>query len=163
MRVCQPGPVAFHRAKVSGGTRSEIDVRALPDFGRPRGLSIFAAVGAPKISGRTSRARRAREKVSLVQAGFSRSARSGLRLRFIPSDLAFVGPAKTDDVCTTGVRRKHEHGQPLADTAQRLESTLAVVLPRIVDDQCAVPFERCRLRKRYCVWRRSARASWQQS
>lgn len=148
MRVCQPGPVAFHRAKVSGGTRREIDVRALPDFGRPRGFSIFAEVAVPKIFGRTSRAVRAREKLSLVQAGFSRSARSGLSLRFIPSDLAFIGPAKTNDVCTTGTRCKHEHVQPLSDTAQRLESWLAVVLSRILDDQCSVPFEPRRLLKR---------------
>lgn len=36
MRVCQPGPVAFQRARVSGGKRKEISVRALPLFGRPR-------------------------------------------------------------------------------------------------------------------------------
>jgi hypothetical protein len=36
---------------------------------------------------------RAREKVSFVQTGFSRSARSGLRLRFIPLHLTFVGLA----------------------------------------------------------------------
>jgi hypothetical protein len=125
-----------------------MDVRALPDFGRPRDFSIFAEVATPKISGRASRAVRAREKVSLVQLGFSRSARSGLRLRFIPSDLAFVGPAKTNDVCTTSTRRKHEHVQPLSDTAQRLESPLAVVLSRILNDQRTVPFERRRLLKR---------------
>jgi len=32
IRVCQPGPVAFQRANVSGSNRIEIDVRALPDF-----------------------------------------------------------------------------------------------------------------------------------
>ena len=36
IRVCQPGPVAFQRANVSGGNRIEIDVRALPDFGDRR-------------------------------------------------------------------------------------------------------------------------------
>jgi len=66
--------VAFQRANVSGGNRREIDVRALPDFGRPRGFNILAAVPAPKISGNTSRALRARAKVSFVHAGFSRSA-----------------------------------------------------------------------------------------
>jgi hypothetical protein len=44
--VCQPGPVALLRANVSGGNRREIDVRALPDFGRPRGFNILAAVAA---------------------------------------------------------------------------------------------------------------------
>jgi hypothetical protein len=60
IRVCQPGPVAFQRANVSGGKRREIDVRALPDFGRPRGFNILAALAAPKISGNTSRALRAK-------------------------------------------------------------------------------------------------------
>jgi hypothetical protein len=46
IRVCQPGPVAFQRANVSGGNRREIDVRALPNFGRPRGFNILAAVPA---------------------------------------------------------------------------------------------------------------------
>src|SRR5467141_795435 len=90
IRVCQPGPVAFQRANVSGGNRREIDVRALPDFGRPRGFNILAAVPAPKISGNTSRALRARAKVSFVHAGFSRSAFWGLGLRFISFDLALL-------------------------------------------------------------------------
>jgi hypothetical protein len=68
-----------------------MDVRALPLLGRPRGLSIFAAACLPKISGKTSRALRARAKVSFVQVGLSRSALSGLRLRFVPLHLAFVG------------------------------------------------------------------------
>jgi hypothetical protein len=43
IRVCQPGPAACQRANVSGGNRIEIDVRALPGFGRQRGFSILAA------------------------------------------------------------------------------------------------------------------------
>ena len=78
------------------GNRIEIDVRALPDFGRPRGFNILAADAAPKISGNTSRALRARAKVSFVHAGFSRSAFSGLGLRFLSFHLAFVGLAQTD-------------------------------------------------------------------
>src|SRR6204780_4612318 len=74
IRVCPPGRVAFQRANVSGGNRIEIDVRALPDFGRPRGFNILAADAAPKISGNTSRALRAGAKVSFVHAAFSRSA-----------------------------------------------------------------------------------------
>src|ERR1700692_3969780 len=43
-----------------------IDVRAVPDFGRPWGFNILAAVAALKISGNTSRALQARAKVSFV-------------------------------------------------------------------------------------------------
>jgi hypothetical protein len=105
IRVCQPGPVAFQRANVSGGNRIEIDVRALPDFGRPRGFNILAADAAPKISGSTSRALRARAKVSFVHAGFSRSAFWGLGLRFISFHLAFVGLVQTDHMRLVGARR----------------------------------------------------------
>jgi hypothetical protein len=51
--------VAFLRVTVSDGNRREIDVRALPDFGRPRGFNISAAVAALKISSNTSRVLRA--------------------------------------------------------------------------------------------------------
>jgi len=115
IRVCQPGPVAFQRANVSGGNRIEIDVRALPDFGRPRGFNILAADAAPKISGNTSRALRARAKVSFVHAGFSRSAFWGLGLRFISFHLAFVGLAQTDHMRLVGARRENHHMQSISD------------------------------------------------
>jgi len=117
IRVCQPGPVAFQRANVSGGRRNDMDVRALPDFGRPRGLSILAAVAAPKISGKTSRALRARAKVSFVQAGLSRLVFSGLRLRFITFHLAFVCLAQTDDMSLISAVSKYHHVVSLANQA----------------------------------------------
>src|SRR5271165_838030 len=118
-----------------------MDVRALPDFGRPRGLSILAAVCLPYISGNTSRAVRARAKVSFVQTGFSRSARSGLRLRFIPFYRTFVGLAKADNMRLPRPRREHHHMQSLRNQPECLKSAFAVVLPSIRDDQSGVPFE----------------------
>jgi len=99
IRVCQPGPVAFQRANVSGGNRREINVRALPDFGLPRGFNILAAVPAAKIPGNTSRAMRARAKVSFVHAGFSRSAFWGdLRFRGDAAEVElFFSPATMSD------------------------------------------------------------------
>jgi hypothetical protein len=73
-------------------------VRFGETFVQSRGLSILTAACLSKISGKTSRAFRAREKISFTQTRFSRSARSRLRLRFIPSHLTFVGLAKTDNV-----------------------------------------------------------------
>ena len=35
MRVCQPGPVAFHRSMTSSGSRIEMSLRGLADRGRP--------------------------------------------------------------------------------------------------------------------------------
>ena len=144
MRVCQPGPVAFHRANVSGGRRREMEVRALPVFGRPRGLSILAAVCLANISGKTSRALRARAKVSFVHTGFSRSARSGLRLRFIPFYLTFVGLAKTDDMRLSRPRREYQHVQSFCNQPECLKSAFAVVLSSVRNDEGGVPFERDR-------------------
>jgi len=144
MRVCHPGPVAFHRASASGGRRRDINVRALPVFGRPRGLSILADVAAPNKSGRTSRALRARAKVSVVQTGLSRSARSGLRLRFISFHLAFVGLPKADDMHLALPRCEHQHMQSPFDQTQRLVPAFAIDFAQILDDQRAVPFKHCR-------------------
>jgi hypothetical protein len=137
IRVCQPGPVAFQRANVSGGNRREIDVRALPDFGRPRGFDILAAVPAPKICGNTSCALRARAKVSFVHTGFSRSAFWGLGLRFISFDLAFVGLAQTNHMRFVGTRR--EYHQYVIDFRSDPMSEIAVRRN---------PFEDLRLRAR---------------
>ena len=83
IRVCHPGPVAFQRANVSGGRRIEIDVRATPVFGRPRGLSILPATGAPNISGRILLAGFAFANVAFVHSGFSGALRTLVVLRFI--------------------------------------------------------------------------------
>jgi len=130
--------VAFHRANVSGGSLSEIDVRALPVFGRPRGLSILAAFDGPKISGKTSRALRARAKVAFVQAGLSRSVFSGLRLRFISLYLAFVCLAQADDMSFACARSEHQHVQAPANQSQRLESPFAICSAQVFDDQRAI-------------------------
>lgn len=98
MRVCQPAPVAFQRASVSGGSRIEIAVRAFPDFGRPRGFSIALAMLAPRISGNTSAAGRALEKVAFVHSGFSWIFRLVLGLRFIAFHLAWIGFSQADYV-----------------------------------------------------------------
>jgi hypothetical protein len=58
-------------------------VRALPDFGRPRGLSIFLATLEPKILGNAACPGRALETVRSVHSGLSGVGRLGLGLRFI--------------------------------------------------------------------------------
>jgi hypothetical protein len=47
MRVCHPGPVAFHLARTSGGSRKEIEVLGASLFGRPRGRSSRFAMASP--------------------------------------------------------------------------------------------------------------------
>lgn len=136
-----------------------MDVRAAPDFGRPRGFSILAAVDLPKISGRTSRALRARPNVSFVHAGFSRSALSGIRLLFISSHLALVRFAKADDVRLAGARREHQHVQSTVNNAQRLKPSLAIVSSHILGNQRLVPFKR--MREEPIRWQREpCEATW---
>ena len=141
MRVCQPAPVAFQRASVSGGSRIEIAVRAFPDFGRPRGFSIALAMLAPRISGNTSAAGRALEKVALVHSGFSWIFGLVLGLRFIAFHLAWIGFSQADYVDFVGTGREHQRIQAPLDQAERLKAVLSVVLAEIFNYKCRVPLK----------------------
>lgn len=141
MRVCHPGPVAFQRASVSGGKRMEIDVRAVPDFGRPRGFSNRLAAGAPNTSGSTSLAGFAFANVAFVHCGFSTFFRDLTGLRFIASDLTPICLAETDHVNAPRTRRKHQRVQPTSDQSECLESSLSVVSTGVFDHKRTVPFK----------------------
>lgn len=141
MRVCHPGPVAFQRANVSGGKRMEIDVRAVPDFGRPRGFSSRLAAGAPKTSGRTSLAGFAFANVAFVHSGFSTDFRGLTVLRFIASDLTPICFAETDHVNAPCTRRKHQCMQPPSNQSECLESSLSVVSTGVFDHKRTIPFK----------------------
>lgn len=141
IRVCHPGPVAFHRASVSGGSRSEMAIRALPVFGRPRGRSNFSAVAFPNSLGRTSRAGFARLNVFLVHPGLSRSVSSGFLLGFIPFYLALVGLSQADDMRSTCSRCEHQHVHAISDVTKRLKSPFAVIAALVFNDQRTRPIE----------------------
>ena len=105
MRVCQPGPLAFQRASVSGGSRRLMGTFASGDFGRPRGFNRRAAACLPMSLGSTSTAGRARLKSAAVSSGFSSSINSGLGLRFFMATcLPLMGSDK--------VRHSRESGNP---------------------------------------------------
>ncbi len=137
IRVCHPGPVAFQRARVSGGSRSEMAMRAVPVLGRPCGLSILSAVALPKSFGRTACAGRARLNVSLVQAGLSWPARSGLRLRLIFLHLTSIRLPQADDMHLACPWSEHQHVQPFTDEAKGLKPELVVVLANVLNYECA--------------------------
>ena len=54
MRVCQPGPVAFHRAMTSAGNRSDINFRGLAETGPPPFLSLARTSISSVTSGSSS-------------------------------------------------------------------------------------------------------------
>jgi hypothetical protein len=141
MRVCQPAPVAFQRASVSGGNRIEIAVRAFPVFGRPRGFSIFLATLAPKISGNASAAGWALEKVAFVHSGFSTAFPLLPGLRFISFRLTSIGFPQADNVDSSGTWRKHQGMQPSDDQAERSKAAFSVVPAEIFNYKRGVPFE----------------------
>lgn len=149
MRVCQPGPLAFQRASVSGAIRRLIDTFASGDFGRPRGFNNRAAAALPMSLGSTSAAGRARLKSAAVHSGISSSISSGLGLRFfITPSLSVIGLAQADDMNRVRARREHQHMQPVLDQAQRLKAPLAVIPACIFQDQGAGPVEIHRPRER---------------
>lgn len=149
MRVCQPGPLAFQRASVSGGMRRLIDTFASGDFGRPRGFNRRSAASFPMSFGNTSAAGRARLKSAAVHSGFSSSINSGLGLRFfITPYLSVIGLAQADDVNPARAGRKHQHVQSVIDQAQCLKALFAIVPARVFLDQGAKPIEIHRPRER---------------
>ena len=142
MRVCQPGPVAFHRASVSGGRRSEMALRALSLFGRPGRRSNLSAAAAPTRPGKTSLAGRARANCDLDHSGFSRLAWVASDFFFISFPLTTARPPQTDYVHRPGTRREHHCVQRPFDEPECLESSLAIVPAQILDDQGSGPVEK---------------------
>lgn len=108
IRVCHPVPLAFQRSKTSGATLKLIATFEFGDLGRPRGLSISAAILVPYRLGNTSRAGRAREKSSFVHSGFSSLTRDFLFF-LITFDLTPIRLTQADHVNIAATRREHEH------------------------------------------------------
>ena len=141
MRVCQPGPVAFQRASVSGDNLRLIATFESGDLGRPRGLSMLAAMRAPKIFGRTSRAGRAFAIMAAVHSGFVRLDFLELGCFFIPFHLSFVGLSQTDDPRLAIARRQNHAMQPILNEAKRAVARFSIVFALVFPDQGCCPVE----------------------
>lgn len=115
MRVCQPGPVAFQRARMLLGIRSETAVFGSPTTGRPRLRSIsspiwrfaFAASGFLLASRRTrsqsvrlSPRRRPARICSLVLT-------VAVEPRMVDLPLTALGRPKTDDTAAFTRHKRH--------------------------------------------------------
>jgi len=144
IRVCHPGPVAFHCANVLAGNRIETATRGLVDLGRPLGLSISLAAASPKSLGNTSRAGRARFKVLSVHAGLSRLMRSGFCFfRFISHYLTPVSLPQTDDMYRACAGSEHQNVQSRSNESEGLEPKLSVIFAQIFNNQRAYPLVIC--------------------
>lgn len=148
IRVCQPGPLAFHRASVSGGIRRLMDTFASGNFGRPLGLNNCVAATLPRISGKTSAAGRARLKSAEVSSRTSPSRSvNGLRFPIFPC-LSCIRLAKTDYTDSIDDRRETQHVEPSVQISDRHEPPLRIGKTRIFDDGRAGPVEFRRPRER---------------
>lgn len=141
MRVCQPGPVAFHRASVSGDNLRLIATFDFGDLGRPRGFSMVVAVRAPKILGKTSFAGRASAIISMVHSGLSRKAFLELGRFFISLHLSFIGFTETDDPRLSLARCEHHAVQAILDEAKNAVAPFPIVFARVFPDQGCRPVE----------------------
>src|SRR3990172_2879600 len=126
MRVCQPGPVAFHRASVSGDNLRLIATFDSGDLGRPRGFSMAAAVRAPKIFGRTSFAGRALAIISRVHSGLSRLGFSDLGRFFISLHLSLICFTQTDDPRFSPAGREHHAMQAILNEAKHAVAPFSI-------------------------------------
>src|SRR5450756_1942582 len=131
MRVCQPGPVAFHRASVSGDNLRLIATFDSGDLGRPRGFSMVAAVRASKILGKTSFAGRALAIISMVHFGLSLMAFSDLGRFFISLHLSFISFTQTDDPRFSLAGYEHHAMQAIRDEAKHAVAPFPIVFARV--------------------------------
>jgi hypothetical protein len=141
MRVCQPGPVAFHRANVSGDNLRLIATFDSGDLGRPRGFSMAAAARAPKILGKTSFAGRASAIILVVHSGLSGMAFFDFGRFFISLHLSFIGFAQTDDPRSSFARREHHAMQAALDVTKHAVAPFPIVSARVLPDQGRRPVE----------------------
>src|SRR5450432_1035321 len=133
IRVCQPVPLAFQRARVSGSIRRLIATFALATTSRPRN---FARKSAGKAESRWERA-----KSRSVQDGFSASVNSGLDRFFILFYLTFIGFAETDDADTSRRFTEHQHMQTITNVTKCLDALHWVFATIIRAEQCGLKVE----------------------
>ena len=117
MRVCQPGPEALQRSRVSGGRRSVVTALggSLPGP-RRLGLSISATNGGGKIFGSTSDAGRARLKSAALSSRTSPSSLiRGLSVErfFMSFSLSCIGLPEADYPDAAGYWGEAQHVQSM--------------------------------------------------
>ena len=124
MRVCQPGPVAFHRSMTSTGSRSEICLRGLAETGLPPFLSVPRANISSVSSGSSSYS-------SAVIACASTRARSDFKGRRDPDPFAFICSSHTEDMAIRATRRVANDNHSPAEDAKANDALLAVLLSSV--------------------------------
>ncbi len=129
MRVCQPGPVAFHRSITSLGRRSDINLRGFGESGLPPLLTFARASMSSVSSGSSS------YSFAFTTCASTR-ARSDFKERRDASLFAFIGFPHAENVTIRATRRVAQDNQPLFQQAIANNSLLTVVPSCVFNLKC---------------------------
>lgn len=124
MRVCQPGPVAFHVAMTPGGRRKDSNRFGFANLGRPRRTSF----------------RPRRRSASSIQESVISGASSRLEVRTELFRFALMTVPHADNPACGSSRRPHEHLQSSIEPSCRNVTGLSVI-EAIIDPREMKPGE----------------------
>ena len=124
MRVCQPGPVAFHRSMTSAGKRSEINLRGFGDTGLPP-LFTFARASISSVSSGSSV-----YSSGLIVCASTR-AKSDFKARRDTGLFAFIGFPHAENMAIRATRGIAHHNHPPRQQAVANDARFVVVLAGI--------------------------------
>ncbi len=126
MRVCQPGPVAFHAASTDSGKRIVTWRRGLAETGRPARLTV------PRLSMPSVNSGSSLYSLAFVLCESTR-LRSDFKVRADTSLLAFIGFSHAEDVADCSSWRVTDHDEATGQVAEADHARLAVVLAGVLD------------------------------
>jgi hypothetical protein len=128
IRVCQPGPVAFHRAMTSAGRRKEINLRGFAESGRPP-LLIVARFNISSVSSGNSS-----YSLRLMTCASTR-ARFDLKERRDARFFTIISLPHTKNVSIGSSHHVSHHNHSIALESEADHSRFAVVLASILNIQ----------------------------
>jgi hypothetical protein len=126
MRVCQPGPVAFHRSMTSTGSLIESSFRGFSDAGRPPRLTSARASISSFSSGSSSYS-------PFFTTCASTRARSDCKERRDTGLFAFIDFPHAEYVTFRATRRVSDDYHPPGQYAVANNSLFAVLLPNVLN------------------------------
>src|SRR5689334_6526887 len=126
MRVCQPGPVALHRAITSSGRRSVISFLGLADRGRPPFFTLARASISVVSSGSS------RYSLALTTCASTR-AKSDFKVRREALLFAAISFPHAENVSTAASWDVTDYHPATLEAAKADDTSLAIVRARILN------------------------------